>query len=165
MEQLSLLHRRRSIRKYTAEAVSPEAIEAMLRAAMAAPSAHNQQPWHFVVVRDRATLDELAKVHRYSKMLAQAPLCVVPCGEKEHRFWEQDCSAATQNLLLAATALGLGAVWVGIHPNAEPVQKVRELLQIPETHVPLCLIPIGHPAEERQPSERYTTEKVHSERW
>ncbi len=162
---LELLHKRRSIRKYTSEPVSKADIEAMLKAAMAAPSASNKQPWNFVLVQERSMLDQLAEVHNYAKMLKEASACIVVCGDTSNKYWEQDCSAATQNILLAATALGLGSVWLGIHPNAEPVQKVSEWLKIGSTYVPLCLIAIGHPAEEKGPSDRYDESKVHYEQW
>lgn len=164
-ESLRLLHSRRSIRNYTDQPVSAEQVEAILRAAMAAPSASNKQPWHFVAVQERSTLDQLAEVHQYAKMLKAATLCVVVCGDVSNRFWEQDCAAATQNILLAATGLGLGSVWLGIHPNPEPTNKVVQLLNIPETHLPLCLISIGHPAEHKDPADRFDPGKVHWEKW
>jgi len=164
-QSLSLLHQRRSIRKYTNQPVSGQQVEQLMRAAMAAPSASNKQPWQFVVVQERAMLNQLSEVHPYAKMLKEAPLCIAVCGDRANKFWEQDCAAATQNILLAATALGLGAVWLGIHPNPEPVATVSRLLRIPDTHLPLCLISIGHPAEEKGPSERYDPGKVHSEQW
>lgn len=164
-QSLQLLHQRRSIRRYTNQTISDEQLEQLLRAAMAAPSASNKQPWQFVVIQERAMLSQLSEVHPYTKMLREAPLCVAVCGDRNNKFWEQDCAAATQNILLAATALGLGAVWLGIHPNPEPVAKVAQLLQIPDTHLPLCLISIGHPAEEKGASERYDPSKVHSEQW
>ncbi len=164
-QALSLLHQRRSIRKYTNQPVNGEQLEQLLRAAMAAPSASNKQPWQFVVVQERAMLNQLSEVHPYTKMLKEAPLCIAVCGERNNKFWEQDCAAATENLLLAATALGLGAVWLGIHPNPEPVATVAQLLRVPDTHLPLCLISIGHAAEEKSPSERYDLAKVHREQW
>ncbi|MDY7041069.1 MAG: nitroreductase family protein [Chloroflexota bacterium] len=158
---------RRSIRRYADELVSEENVRTLLEAAMAAPSASDRRPWHFIVVRQRATLDALAERHPYAKMLFEAPLCIVPCADPaiSDAWWVQDCSAATENLLLAATALGLGTVWVGVHPRAERVQVVREVLGIPEPIVPLCLIPIGHPAEHKQPRTRYDAARVHQEEW
>lgn len=164
-QQLELLHKRRSIRKYTAQPVGQQQAEALLRAAMAAPSASNKQPWQFITVQDRGMLDHLAEVHQYAKMLKEATLCIVVCGDRANKFWEQDCAAATQNILLAATALGLGAVWLGIHPNPDPVGKVVQLLGIAETHLPLCLISVGHPAEQKDPADRFDQGKVHWEKW
>jgi len=158
---------RRSIRKYTAEPVSEADIQTLLEAAMAAPSASNRKPWHFVVVTGRQMLDALADAHPHGKMLAEATLCVAVCGDlaEGERFWVQDCSAATENLLLAATALGLGAVWLGVYPREERVAAVRQVLGIPETSVPLNLISIGHPAEEKEPRTQYDGARVHRERW
>ena len=158
---------RRSIRKYTPEPVGEEDIKTLLEAAMAAPSASNRKPWHFVVVTDRGTLDRLAEDHRYGKMLFQAPLCISVCGDRKasERFWVQDCSAATENLLLAATALGLGAVWLGVHPSGERVKAISEILGIPETMAPLNLISIGHPAEEKEPRTQYDESRVHRGKW
>lgn len=163
--ELDLLHRRRSIRKYTSQPVDRQEVEAMLGAAMAAPSASNKQPWHFVVVQNRSMLDQLAEVHSYAKMLKEAALCIAVCGDTSTKFWEQDCSAATQNILLAATALELGSVWLGIHPNPERVKAVGALLDIAPEFVPLCLIAIGHPAEEKGPSNRYDADRIHYEKW
>ncbi len=157
---------RRSIRKYTEEQVSEDDIKTLLEAAMAAPSANNSQPWHFVVVTERAILDALAETHPYSKMLAQAALCIAVCGDPAlSPFWEQDCSAATENLLVAVTALGLGAVWVGIHPSDERVIITRKILSIPETIITLNLISVGYPAEEKEPRTQYNEARVHRERW
>ncbi|MBC7252041.1 MAG: nitroreductase family protein [Anaerolineae bacterium] len=158
---------RRSIRRYTDQPVSEAEIKTLLEAAMAAPSASDRRPWHFIVVRQRATLDALAQSHPYAKMLFEAPLCIVPCADPaiSEAWWVQDCSAATENILLAATALGLGSVWIGVYPRAERMNAVREVLGIPESIVPLCLIPIGHPAERKQPRTRYDASRIHREQW
>ena len=142
-------------------------VKTLLEAAMAAPSASNRKPWHFITVTERGKLDSLADAHRYGKMLHQAPLCIVVCGDTEvsERFWVQDCSAATENFLLAAAALGLGAVWIGVHPSENRVADVKEILGIPEKITPLNLISIGHPAEEKEPRTQYDEERVHRERW
>jgi nitroreductase len=157
---------RRSIREYTTEPVSEDDIQTLLEAAMAAPSASNNKPWHFVVVTQRETLDALADAHPYGKMLAQAPLCVAVCGDPAiSDYWEQDCSAASENLLLAATGLGLGAVWLGVHPREQRVAFTRQILGIPENISPLTLISIGHAAEEKEPRTQYDEARVHRGRW
>jgi nitroreductase len=158
---------RRSIRKYTDEPVSQADIQTLLEAAMAAPSASNRKPWYFVVVTKRETLDSLAEAHPHGKMLFEAPLCIAVCGGPvaSERFWVQDCSAATENLLLAATALGLGAVWLGVYPKEDRVAGIRQVLGIPETIAPLNLISIGHPAEEKEPRTQYNEARVHREQW
>jgi nitroreductase len=160
---------RRSIRKYTSEPVSDESIQRLLEAAMAAPSAGNEQPWHFIILSDRNILDEIPKFHPYAQMTAQAPVAILVCGDltKEiHRgYWVQDCSAATENILLTVCEEGLGAVWVGVYPVEERVKAFRKLLNIPEQIVPFALIPIGHPAEQKPPAERFNAELIHRNKW
>ena len=162
---------RKSVRSFTSEPVSQEHIEAMLKAAMAAPTAVNYQPWRFVVVTDRAQLDAMAEILPYAKMLRQAPLAIVVCGEttwfegRENPYWQQDCSAATENLLLAAEALGLGAVWTGVYPNIQLAEPLGEFLGLPETVQPLCAIPIGHHDGTTKPRDKWKPENVHYGRW
>ena len=166
-ELIQTIFARRSIRKYTAEPVSEADVKTLLKAAMAAPSASNRKPWQFVVVTERQTLDALAEAHPHGKMLFKATLCIAVCGDLTtfERFWVQDCSAATENLLLAATALGLGAVWLGVYPREDRVAAVRQVLGLPETISPLNLVSIGHPAEEKKPRTQYDEGRVHRERW
>ena len=160
---------RRSIRRYTGRPVDDATVERLLRAAMAAPSAGNQQPWQFVVLRDRETLTAITEWHPYAKMLPSAPVAVVVCGDpgdaKWAALWEQDCSACTENLLIEAELLGLGAVWLGIHPLEERVTALRALLGIPAAVVPFAVVPVGWPAERKEPSDRYDAARVHAERW
>lgn len=169
MDVMKAIFTRRSIRKYTDQPVSDELMETLLRAAMAAPSAGNQQPWHFVVIRDRKVLDKIPEFHPHSKMLYQAPVAILVCGdptvEKYEGRWPLDCSAATENLLLAAHAKGLGAVWLAVYPVEERMAKLRELLGIPEHINPFALISLGHPAEEKEPADRYKKERVHQDKW
>ena len=158
---------RRSIRSYTPQPVSKQHIQTLLEAAMAAPSASNLKPWHFVVVVDRQMLNNLAELHPFGKMLFEAPLCIAVCGDPaiSERYRVQDCSAATENLLLAAVALGLGAVWLGAYPKEERITAIRTVLGIPDAIVPLNLISIGHPAEKEEPRTQYDEERVHREHW
>jgi nitroreductase len=160
---------RRSIRAYTAEPVSDDLVAKLLAAAMAAPSANNQQPWHFVVIRDRGTLDAVPDIHPHSRMVRQAPLAILVCGdpaaEKNPGYWVQDCAAATENLLIAATALGLGSVWLGVYPREDRVTGLRRLLGVPEPIVPFALVPIGRAGEVKPPADRYQESRVHRDRW
>jgi len=160
---------RRSIRKYTDEPVSEAHVERLLRAAMAAPSAGDQRPWRFVVVRDRATLTAITEVHPYARMLRQAPLAIVVCADtqlkKWPQFWEQDCAAATENILIEAEILGLGAVWLGVHPLPERVEGIRRLLALPDHIVPFAVVAVGHPVERKPPAERFDPARVHRECW
>lgn len=158
---------RTSIRSFTDRAVAADTIEMLLRAGMAAPTAVNLQPWHFVVVNDRAKLDELGGNGRQSKMWQESPLVIVVCGNLEkalegpgQAFWVQDCSAATENILLAAHALGLGAVWTGCYPIEERVSMVSEVLGLPEHIVPLCAIVMGYPNESPEPKDKWKPENV-----
>jgi nitroreductase len=169
MDALHAILTRRSIREYTARPVPEEVIEQLLKAAMAAPSARNQQPWQFVVIDDRRVLDAIPKYNPNAAMLAHAPLAIAICGdlrlETSEGYWVQDCSAATQNLLLAAHASGLGAVWTGVYPRKDRVDRTKELLGLPDEVIPLNVIAIGYPAEEKEPSQRYNPTRLHRNRW
>ena len=158
---------RRSIRKYTDEPVTDLEIRRILEAAMAAPSASNKKPWHFVAVTDRWTLDQLAEYGSHWQMLREAPLAIVVCGDPlvSERYWVQDASAATENLLLAVSMMGLGAVWLGCYPRPERIGPVRELLDVPHEIEPLAVVSIGHPAEEKEPRTQYDEERVHRDKW
>lgn len=163
---IELIKRRRSIRKYTSEPVTEAEVRQLLEAAMAAPSANNRQPWHFILVRDKQTKVRLAKAHRWSGMIAEAALAIAVCGEKRRsRHWVQDTSAAAENLLLAATALDLGAVWIGIHPDRAREAYVQEALGIPEEIGVLCLIAVGRPAEHKRPRDNYSEARIHHDQW
>lgn len=158
---------RTSVRDYEARPVEKEKIEKMLRAAMAAPTAMNKQPWHFVVVDQRNVLDALAGANPYAKMLKKAPLAIVVCGNTDKMiegggrdFWIQDASAATENLLLAAHAMGLGAVWTGAYPSEERCISISKVLSLSDNLVPLNMIVVGYPAEHPQPKQKFKEENV-----
>jgi nitroreductase len=169
MDGLAAIMTRRSIRTFTADPVSDSDIDTLLRAAMAAPSAGNQQPWRFVVVTEHAQLQALAEATPYAAPVGRAPLAIVVCGdtraEKHPGYWVQDCSAAVQNTLVAVNAIGLGAVWIGVHPVAERSGNVARICGVPSGIVPLAMIAIGHPAEEKPPAERYEPAHVHRDRF
>jgi len=169
MEALEAILTRRSVRAFTPEPVSPEDLETILSAAMHAPSACNQQPWHFIVIDSRERLNALAEQHPHAQMLLQAPLAVIVCGDSSLETcpgnWAIDCSAAMQNLLLAAHARELGGVWVGIHPIEERVKSISQFLGLPKFAVPLCLAAIGHPAEPLPKVERFKPERIHKNTW
>lgn len=170
MKAIETLFSRRSIRKYTAEPVSEQTLQIILEAAMSAPSAGNQQPWHFMLINDRKLLDQIPSLHPHSMMCREAPMAILVCGdptlEKHVGYWVQDCAAATENLLLSIHALGLGGVWVGVYPRDERVTGFRRLLNIPEHVVPFALIPIGHPAEQKPPRpDRYNQSRIHTNTW
>lgn len=163
-ESLDWIFRRRSIRTYTDLTVTDEQVDVILRAAMAAPSANDLRPWAFVVVRDVDRRKALSEIHPGSSMCSSAPLVIAVIGDPEASLhWVEDCSAATENLLLAVANLGLGAVWVAIYPHPDRDAKARQLLDIPERYSVLCLVPIGHPIETKQPRTRYEGSKVFDE--
>jgi nitroreductase len=166
-EMLDLLYTRRTIREFADEAVLDKEVEGMLKAAMAAPSVGDLRPWHFVVVRKRKTLDELAEIHKYAYMLKDAPLAIIVCGDQEssERHWVQDTCAATQNLLLAASALDLGGVWISLYPKKKYQKAVRELLDIPDHVGVLCAVALGHPAEKKKARSHYDVGRVHQGEW
>lgn len=160
---------RKSIRKYTDMKVSDEIVEELLRSGMAAPSAANEQPWEFIVLRDKEVMRKITEVHPYSKMLLNATVAIIVCGDQSKEifkdFWVQDCSAATENILLAAQDKGLGAVWLGVYPMKERVDAIKELLNLPNSVIPLCIIPVGYPDEQKQPTDRFNKERIHYDRW
>ena len=163
---------RKSVRKYTKEEVKKEQLEMLVRAGMAAPSARNSQPWLFFVINDRAILDNLAKQLPNAKMLLNAKAAIVVCGNLQkaldgdgREFWVQDCSAATQNILLAAESMGLGAVWTGAYPRKETVNIIKVELGLPEHIVPLNVIPIGWQTGEEKPKQKYTEENIRWNKW
>lgn len=170
MDVFEAMHTRRSIRKFDADKpVSQEDLEKILAAAMTAPSAGNAQPWHFVVVRDQETRKKLSQAHPYVGMLEHAPVGIVVCAElaleKYSGYWVQDCSAAIQNLLLAARGLGLGTVWTGVAPIQERMDKVKEILGLPEGIAPHAIVPLGYPAQDFKHQNRFKAERVHQESW
>lgn len=163
---------RKSVRKYTNQDVKKEQLEILVRAGMAAPSARNSQPWLFFVIDDRAILDNLAKQLPNAKMLLSAKAAIVVCGNLQkalegdgREFWVQDCSAATQNILLAAESMGLGAVWTGAYPRKETVNIIKVELGLPEHIVPLNVIPIGWQTGEEKPKQKYTEENIRWNKW
>jgi nitroreductase len=169
METLDAIMTRRSVRAYTAEPIADNEIESLLRAAMQAPSAVNEQPWEFVVIRDRAVLDQVPSFSPYAAMAKTAPLGILVCADTRHLpiegFWQQDCAAATENLLLAAHALCLGAVWTGAYPMEDRVEGFARLCRLPEGVVPFCFVVVGRPAHQTAPANRFLPDRVHENVW
>lgn len=163
---------RTSVRSYTSDPVSKELVDTILRAAMAAPSAGNKQPWRFVVVDDRAILDFIADNYNTMTMARKAPLAVILCGDLTATFegegveyWVEDVSASAENLLLAAHASGLGAVWCGIYPLSERVAGFSRLLKLPENIIPMACVCIGHPDGNPTPKDKWKPENIHYNTW
>jgi nitroreductase len=169
MEAMQALLTRRSVRSFTRQPVPEEAIQAILRAAMHAPSSNDERPWHFMIITDRRILDEVPRFHPFAEMLPQVGVAILVCGdellEKRPGRWMIDCAAATENLLLAAHALGLGAVWMGIYPDPVRVEGMRRLAGLPGNIQPLSLVPIGYPAVASPAVERFDPERIHRNYW
>lgn len=161
-----------SVRSYTDQPVEEKHVREILKAGMAAPTAGNKQPWKFIVVNDPVILRELGDVLPYAKMTASAPVAIVACGDLNNVFdgegreyWVQDLSAATENMLLAAHAMGLGAVWTGVYPVSDRVETVQRVLNLPREIVPLNVIPVGHPKESMPPKDKWKDEHIRYNQW
>ena len=170
MELYEAIRTRRSIRSFSDGEVSDELINRILDAAMLAPSAGNQQPWHFIVVRNRQALDAVPSFHPYCKMITHVKVAVIVCGDPQDKkwpdFWVQDCSAALQNLLLAARAEGLGTVWTGVYPVEERMAGCRRLFDIPDHIIPLAIVPVGWPGTPAfKEMKRFNAKLVHRDRF
>lgn len=163
---------RKSVRAYTPRPVEKGKVDLLVKAAMAAPTAVNKQPWAFVIVDDRKVLDKLATELPYAKMAAQAPLAIVVCGDlskalngETDRYWMLDCSAASENLLLAAESMGLGAVWTAVYPESDRITKVRAVLSLPDYIIPFNLIPVGYPQHKEEAKDKFNVENIHYNKW
>jgi len=169
--KLDFIFGRRSIRVYSPGQIGEETVTRLLEAAMAAPSAMTKDPWRFLVVRQPAALSAMAEALPGGKMLSTATMAIVACGDLEAAFERhlsfllQDCSAAIENLLLAAHALGLGACWVGVHPGEKAVHRIKELFELPPSVIPVAAISLGMPGEDPGPRTRFNREYVHFEKW
>lgn len=164
---------RKSVRAYTDRPISKTQLDTLVRAAMAAPTGKDMRPWKFVIVDDKSVIDELAKGLPRAKMLAGAQAAIVVCGDmsitddkgEPSKNWMLDCSAATENLLLMAESMGIGAVWTGVYPYEDRTKTVKEILNLPEEIKPLCVIPMGYPKGNPQPKDKYNKENVHYNKW
>ncbi len=166
---IDTLMTRRSIRKFKSTPVPPDLVEKIVRAGTSAPSAGNEQPWHFVVIDDRKALDAVTVFHPHAGMLKESPVALLLCCdlnlEKHKGYWVQDMAAATENMLLAAHELGLGSVWLGVYPREDRVAGFRTLLGIPPNCVPFSLLPLGYADEKKGPAERFRPDRVHRNKW
>jgi nitroreductase len=169
MDVLEAIYTRKSIRRFTGQTISDEDMKLLLKAGCSAPSAHNRQPWHFVIVKNPKALESIAGFHPYAKMLPQAGCGIIICGDEEKQgttgFLIEDCSAAIENVLLAAHGIGLGAVWCGLYPVPKLTQAVSKLLNLPETIIPVGMVVVGYKAEEKEAVDRFDESKVHYEQW
>lgn len=169
MNILEAINSRRSVRKFTGEAINEQDIKTILQAGFQAPSAHNLEPREFVVVRDIKIIEEIAQFHKYAKMLPQAGCGIIICGDNTKQdvpgFIISDCSASIQNMLLAAHGLGLGAVWCGIYPREHLIKGMVDVLNLPEHIIPVGMVVVGVKTETPSPVDRYNEEKIHYNRW
>jgi nitroreductase len=170
MDAMEAILSRRSTRKYKPEAVPKELMDELLNAAMNAPSAGNEQPWYFIVIQNRKILDEIPKFHPFANCLKESPQAIVVCADLKllkhpEPWWAQDCSAATENILIAAYAKGLGARWVGVYPIEDRINGMKELLGLPQEIIPVCIVAIGYPAEKTPFESRYQSSRVRYNRW
>jgi nitroreductase len=168
---IDVIHKRVSIRNYTDQEISKEQLETIVCAGMAAPSAMNKQPWQFVVIDDENILSAIGEIPT-SRMAKNAPAAILVCGDLQkagegwlQQYWIQDCSAVSQNILLAVTDMGLGAVWTGIYPAEDRMKTITDLLKLPEHIIPFCVIPLGYPSQENQPKDKWNPENVHWNKW
>lgn len=164
---LENIHNRKSVRDYiTGKPVTDEELEKLLKAGMAAPSGMNKQPWEILVINDREVLDKLAEGLPYGKMLTKAPMAIIVCGDTtKSTYWYLDCSLVSQNILLAAEAMDLGAVWTAAYPYEERVTAIKNLIDIPAHVTPLNVIPVGHPKGVHQPKNKWDETKIHRNKW
>ena len=168
MDAIENILTRRSVRHFRPNPVPDEELQLLLRAAMHAPSAGNSQPWHFVVVTDRAVLNEVPKFHTSAEFIVEVPVAILICADENVARpgrWLLDCSAAAENMLLAAHARGLGACWIGIQPDPLRIEGITNLLGLPAKVHPLCLIAVGYPTEQPPNVDRYLPERIHTNHW
>ena len=169
MKTFESIIKRRSIRKYKKDNVSDKMIEVLLKAGMYAPSARNTQPWHFIVIKDRQILNKIMDFHPYAMMLSDAPLAIVICGDKaiepNEAYLSINCSAATENVLLAAHEQGLGTVWLGVYPRQERMDGVSALLNLPSDILPVSIVAVGYSDELVEHPERFLKDRIHTNVW
>jgi nitroreductase len=169
MDTLAAINKRRSIRKFTDKAIPEADLKILLKAAMMAPTGRNIQEWEFLVIRDKQTLAKITEIHPYAKMLLEAPAAIIVCAnmdkENAESFWVGDCGAASQNILLAATELGIGSVWLGVQNNKERFEGIKKLFNLPANIMPFNIIALGYAAETKESMDRYDESKVHYEKW
>jgi nitroreductase len=161
--------RRRSIRKFSRDPIPQDTVNRLLDAADAAPCAKGLRSWHFIVIDDRSILDKVPKMHPYSKMILEAPMAILVCGdssiESVEGYWVQNCSAATENILIAAASMDLGSVWLGVYPREQRIKGVKDLIPLPDHIIPFSLIVLGRPNETKSPHGAHDSSRVHWNQW
>jgi len=169
MDAMDVILTRRSVRKYTDKELSDERIKELIDAAVSAPSAGNQQLWRFIIIDDLEKISKIQSFHPNAKFLHEAKKVILICGdlslEKFKNYWVLDCSAATQNMLLAARALGLGSCWLGVYPREDRIENLKKLFDLPESVIPFSLVALGYTSEKQEKVDRYKEENVHYNKW
>ena len=169
MESLEAILTRRSIRRYTSKEIPDEKIKTLIKAAFSAPSAGNQQPWHFIVIDDKKILEKVTEFHPRASFITDAQKAILVCAdinlEKFKNYWPIDCSAATENILIAARGLGLSSCWIGIHPINERVENLKRIFSLPESVIPFSMIALGYTNEKQKEVDRYKKERIHYNKW
>ncbi len=169
MDALEAIFTRRSIREYTDKNIDDGTIRTLIEAGCSAPSAANQQPWHFIVIDDQDILNKIPGFHKRAKFITKAKKAILICADKNLEkfkgYWPIDCSAATQNMLICARALGLGACWVGIYPQENRIKELKDILDLPESVIPFSIISLGHTDKEQKKVERYKEDRIHLNKW
>ena len=169
MEALDAILTRRSVRSYNNKNIGNELINILLKTGFSAPSAGNQQPWHFIIIKDRETLDKITEILPNGQMLKKANCAIFICGdlsvEKYKGYWILDCSAATENILISARSLGLGSCWLGVYPREERIKNLKLLFNLPDHIIPFSVLSLGFTDEMQEESDRFNDERVHWEKW
>ena len=168
MDAYENLLQRRSIRKFQDQPVPQDLLDKILKAAMYAPTARSSQPWEFVIVDEKDLLEKISGFTPSVFMAKEAPVGILVCGdlEKDYKgFWAQDCAAATQNILLAAHALGLGGVWTGVYPKEDLIPLYRSMFHLPDHIMPMAFLPLGYPDQEMPQPQRMDTDRIHKNQW
>lgn len=168
-EIINAILTRRSIRSYTDKNISKQDMDLILKAAMYAPTARNLQYWRFLVIQDKANMAKLEKIQPYNTLLNSANAAIIVCSDMENevaqKYYMQDCGASIQNIMLAATSLGIGSITLGLYPNADQVTAIKEQFNIPENVAPIGIVALGYPNEEKPDPERFDEAKIHYEKW
>ena len=169
MDLLDVILTRRSVRRYTSKKIDQEIVNKIIKAGMYAPSAVNKQPWHFIVFENKDTKQAIIDIHKNASMLSDADKAILICYDEDlqhdHGYGPVDCSAATENMLLAAHALGLGACWVGIYPRHNRIEALHAIFGLPKNIIPFAVISLGYPAESKEKADRFKSDRIHLEKW
>jgi nitroreductase len=169
MDAMNVILTRRSIREYTEKEIPDDVIKNILKAGFSAPSAANQQPWHFIIIDDKNILNKIPGFHKRAEFITKAKKAILVCADKKLEkfkgYWPVDCSSATENMLLAARALGLGGCWIGIYPQEYRVKELKNIFNLPESVIPFSIVSLGFTDEEQKEVNRYKEDRIHYNKW